>query len=533
MGTSTHSPTSLHWCLGKYSSSIYYQNSCKYAIVQLVHKMGKFLPVKENITARAQPDLGPLVPRHGRQLGENPLALNSLADPKVKFNPDFREQNKVGNKEDKSIPVGASHSSRLLGSGMLKWADAQCSSVPSGDQSLSFLHGLPKPSPIDWSLEHMTRNGPCGFESLGLRSSEDESLLAMVGREFKVHPPSSNLLEMLEKELKVLDPISSGLLLQSQLSRLLIKHELPLQLPTVKLLFQRFTQTRFSELVNYKKLLWFLRLAASSETQRSEPTTDDIPGKKESLGPSSSSEASDNLIELLRSPLKMSKDQLNFENLHLSFEKEDQPFSGHLPPSKIKDICEKHGLILTPSLMAALGSHQDLNIQDEIKWQKLMEFLVKASSDGSSPLPQPSGTEKAEVPYSVAATKGSDAAQSLTEDLKQTEDGEPPPANPALETRASRKIRPASQPHLSQLGNEEAQRETWMDRFRKLENALYLCDMNNTGVLEKERARRLMHNYNLIYNLALSPLKIDQAVRRFRVGENLFLEPALRYLKEL
>ncbi|XP_007480550.1 uncharacterized protein C1orf87 homolog isoform X1 [Monodelphis domestica] len=494
------------------------------------------MQVKENITAKAQPDLGPLVPRHGRQLGENPLALNSFAEPKVKFNPDFREQNKVGNKEDKSISIGAGNSSRLLGSGMLKWADAQCSSVPSGDQSLSFLHGLPKPSPIDWSLEHMSRNGPCGLESLGLRSSEDESLLAMVGREFKVHPPGPNLLEMLEKELKVLDPISSGLLLQSQLSRLLIKHELPLQLPTVKLLFQRFTQTRYSELVNYKKLLWFLRLAVSRETQRSDPPADDIPGKKENsnnLGPSSSSEATDNIIELLRSALKTSKDELNLENLHLSFQKEDQPFSGHLPPSKIKPICEKHGLILSPSLMEAMASHQDLNIQDEIKWQKLMEFLVKASSDGSSSLPQPSGTEKEEVPFSVAATKGSEAVQSLTEDLKQTEDGEPPPANPALETRASRQIRPASQPYLSQLGNEETQRETWMDRFRKLENALYLCDVNHTGVLEKERARRLMHNYNLIYNLALSPLKIDQAVRRFRVGENLLLEPTLRYLKEL
>lgn len=53
------------------------------------------------------------------------------------------------------------------------------------------------------------------------------------------------------------------------------------------------------------------------------------------------------------------------------------------------------------------------------------------------------------------------------------------------------------------------------------------------GVLEKERARRLIHNYNLIYNLSLSPRKIDQALRRFRSGENMLLEPALQYLKEL
>ncbi|XP_072505779.1 uncharacterized protein C1orf87 homolog isoform X1 [Notamacropus eugenii] len=439
--------------------------------------------VKENTTTKGQPELGPLVPHHGRQFGENLPAVNSPAEPKVKFSPGCREWNKGGKEEDKSVLTGA-------GSGILKWANAQCSSVPSGDKSLSYVHGLPKPNPIDWTLEHKSRNGPGGLESLGLRSSEDESLLDMVGREFKVHPPSSDLLDKLEKELKVLDPISSGLLLQSQLSRLLVKHEVPLQLPTVKLLFQRFTQTRYSELINYKKLLWFLRLAASNETQRSEPLTDDIPVKKEeidNLDLSSSSEASDNLTGLLRSALKLSMDKLNIENLHLSFHKEDQPFSGHLPPSKIKAICEHHGLILSPSLMEALCSHQDLNVKDEIKWQKLMEFLVKASSDKASSSPQSPGTKKEEVSSTVAAAEGSEEAQSPTDNLKHTEDRESPPANPAAETRVSkeseahRKIRPASQPYLSQLRNEEAQRETWMDRFRKLENALYLCDVNNTG----------------------------------------------------
>ncbi|KAM8999778.1 uncharacterized protein C1orf87 homolog [Sarcophilus harrisii] len=490
--------------------------------------------VKENTTTKAQPELGPLVPHHGRQFGENLPALNCLADPKVKFKPGSRDQNKGGKEEDKSALLGA-------GSSILKWAKAQCSSVPSGDQSLSYLHGLPKPSPKDWTLEHMSRNGPAGLESLGLKSSEDESLLAMVEREFMVHPPSPNLLDNLEKELKVLDPISSGLLLQSQLSRLLVKHEVPLQLPTVKLLFQRFTQSRYSELINYKKLLWFLKLAALNETQRSEPPADDSPGKKEEIndrGPSSSSEASDNLIVLLRSALETSKEKLNIEKFHLSFQKEDQPFSGCLPASKIKAVCEQHGLILSPPLMEALCSHQELNVQDGIKWQKLMEFLVKAS-DKASPLPKPTGTKKEEVPSIAAATKGSEDAQIPMENLKHPEDGEPLPSNPASETRASgesqasRKIRPVSQPSLSQLENDEAQREMWMDRFRKLENALYMCDVNKTGMLEKERAKRLMHNYNLIYNLALSPLKIDQAARRFRRGENLLLEPALQYLKEL
>ncbi|XP_074077399.1 uncharacterized protein C1orf87 homolog [Macrotis lagotis] len=491
--------------------------------------------VKENTTTKPQSELGPLVPHHGRQFGENPPALNSPTDPKVKFTPGSREQNKGGKEEDKSICMGA-------GSGILKWGNAQCSSVPTGDQSLSYLHGFPKPRPIDWTLEHMSRSGPGGLESLGVRSSEDESLLALVEREFRVHPPSSDLLDKLEKELKVLDPVSTGLLLQSQLSRQLVKHEVPLQLPTVKLLFQRFTQTKYSEMINYKKLLWFLRLAASNEAQRNEPLADDVPVKKEEIndaGPSLSFETSDNLTELLRDTLKTSKDKLNIENLHLSFQKEDQPFSGCLPLSKVKAIFEQHGFTLSPSLMKTLCSHKDLNVQDEIKWQKLMEFLVKASSDKASPLLTPAGSKKENIPSTVVATKGSEDAENPTESLKHPEDEELPPANPVSESRASKeseassKIRPASQPSLIPLRNEDVQRETWMDRFRKLENALYLCDVNNTGLLEKERAKRLMHNYNLIYNLALSPLKIDQAARRFRQGENLLLEPALQYLKEL
>jgi hypothetical protein len=46
-----------------------------------------------------------------------------------------------------------------------------------------------------------------------------------------------------------------------------------------------------------------------------------------------------------------------------------------------------------------------------------------------------------------------------------------------------------------------------------------------TGVLEKEWTRCLIHNYNLIYNLSLSPQKIDQALRRFYLRENVLLEP--------
>lgn len=55
----------------------------------------------------------------------------------------------------------------------------------------------------------------------------------------------------------------------------------------------------------------------------------------------------------------------------------------------------------------------------------------------------------------------------------------------------------------------------------------------NIGRLEKEKAKRLIHNYNQIYDLCLSPLKIAQAFQPFRSGQDMPLQPLLDYLKEL
>uniref|UniRef100_A0A2K6FXU0 Chromosome 1 open reading frame 87 n=1 Tax=Propithecus coquereli TaxID=379532 RepID=A0A2K6FXU0_PROCO len=204
---------------------------------------------------------------------------------------------------------------------------------------------------------------------------------------------------------------------------------------------------------------------------------------------------------------------------------------------KVRAICGKHGLHLTLSLLETLLNHQDLGYQDEIKWQNFVEMLSRASSDLLADLP--TGKNEKEAPATLVEPKVPETSQSKTEHMKTPEE-EPKPETPPAETLApkdspsSLKIRPASQPFVSPAMNKESEEsEMWIDRFRKLENALYLCDLSNTGVLEKDRARRLIHNYNLIYNLSLSPRKIDQALRRFRSGENMLLEPALQYLKEL
>uniref|UniRef100_A0A671DQ53 Carcinoma-related EF-hand protein n=1 Tax=Rhinolophus ferrumequinum TaxID=59479 RepID=A0A671DQ53_RHIFE len=204
---------------------------------------------------------------------------------------------------------------------------------------------------------------------------------------------------------------------------------------------------------------------------------------------------------------------------------------------KVRAICGKHGLYLTLSLLETLLSHQDLGYQDEIKWQNFVELLSRASSDLSSDLP--TGRKVKETSATPVQPEVPEVSQGKTEHMK-TPDEELQPENLPAETSApkdplsSLTIRPVSQPFVGPaIKNKDEECETWIDRFRKLENALYLCDLSNTGVLEKERAKRLIHNYNLIYNLSLSPRKIDQALKRFRSGENMLLEPALRYLKEL
>ncbi|XP_008854559.2 uncharacterized protein C1orf87-like, partial [Nannospalax galili] len=203
---------------------------------------------------------------------------------------------------------------------------------------------------------------------------EDSFLLALVRREFKSQPFSSSLLDKLQKELETLDPISSGFLHQSQLSRLFLRHQVPLQLPTVKLLCQRFSRKSSPEMVNYGKLLWFLKGATSTGLQQNETAVDSHLRKtpsysehRQSAPPQGSSSQSQSLLDTLKMALRTSKVKLNIDNLNLSFRKEDRSFSGCLPLPKVGAICGKHGLYLTLSLLETLLNHQDLGYQGEIK----------------------------------------------------------------------------------------------------------------------------------------------------------------------
>ncbi|KAM9241589.1 LOW QUALITY PROTEIN: uncharacterized protein C1orf87 homolog [Dugong dugon] len=510
--------------------------------------------IKENENfSETQTALQKSVTGNARQMSREPPAPIKPRAQQVNCNPDDVEDSKDPENNQKPIITRACNSRFLDGK-----ANVYCSSVPTGDQSLSYIHGLPRRRHRDWSLEQMARGGSDQPEDIVQRPSrttrEDTFLLSLVRRELKSCPLSYSLLDKIQKELKILDPISSGHLLQSQLSRLLLRHEVPLKLPTIKILCQRFSGRGSPEMVNYEKLLCFLKAAASKDPQPSRTVEDSdlrktqsptnqneslspLPTSTSPQDPDSQSEVNKSLTEILKMALRTANGKLNTDHLNLSFRKEDHSFSGCLPPPKVRAICGKHGLYLTLSLLETLLNHQDLGYQNEIKWQNFVELLSRASSDMLSDLP--TGKKEKDVATSPVEPEVPEMSQSKNEHMKTPEEELQPESRPAdtlapKDPLSSLKIRPVSQPFVDCImKNESEERETWVDRFRKLENVLYLCDLSNTGVLEKERARRLIHNYNLIYNLSLSPRKIDQALRRFCSGENMLLEPALRYLKEL
>ncbi|XP_015210963.1 uncharacterized protein C1orf87 isoform X2 [Lepisosteus oculatus] len=104
----------------------------------------------------------------------------------------------------------------------------------------------------------------------------------------------------------------------------------------------------------------------------------------------------------------------------------------------------------------------------------------------------------------------------------------------------SKNVRPQIQRFSKSTGSERQGEmqlptygETWLQRFQRMEKGLHMCDYKNTGYLEKDEAKRLIHNYNLIFNLNLSPLKISEGLHTFQSEGVVNLDSLLHYLKEL
>ncbi|KAM5322269.1 LOW QUALITY PROTEIN: uncharacterized protein C1orf87 homolog [Glossophaga mutica] len=541
----------------------------------------------ENLKPETQTVLQKSVTGNAKQMSRDPPQVPVATDHQINHDTDDVESK---HEEKNQKPE---NNQKLL-TGALRFLDGRanvhCSSVPAGDQSLSYIDGLPRRKLRDWSLEQMAKGGSDQPEDIGQKQSgttkEDTFILTLIRLELKPHPLSTDFLDKLQKELKVLDPVSSGWRLRSQLSHLLLRHEVPLQLPTVRVLCQRFSggdspETCRTHLECDSRNMFSQRTpelpVSAQKSLRLSPAPPSCTAPQDS---NSQSEMNKSLLEILKMALRTTNGNLNLESLNLSLQKEDCSFSGSLPPPRVRLICGKHGLYVTLSLLETLLHHQDLAYQHEIK-QKFVELLSKASSDLSSDLP--TGKEGKETSATSVQAEVPTMSQGETEHMVCTW-----PENLPAETSApkvpqgSLMIRPVSQPFVSPaMKSKSAECETWINRFRKLESVLYPCDLSNTGdhwyvqdvgtrvnpvmtstalsagqiqtlshkefhalpviaqqageshgILEKE-AQRLIHSYNLIYNLSLSPQKIHQALRRFRSGENMLLEPALRYLKEL
>ncbi|TKC35322.1 hypothetical protein EI555_014479, partial [Monodon monoceros] len=295
----------------------------------------------------------------------------------INYDPDDVEKSKHPEKnqkpEDNQKLLTGALSCRFLDGQIPNQENVYCSSVPTGDQSLSYIHGLPRRNLRDWSLEQMARGSSDQPNDIGQRPSgttkEDTFLLAGQKRT-QVMPFEFWLIRQSSERDE--DPVSSGFLLQSQLSCLIFRLEVPLQLPTVKILCQRFSGRGSPEVVNYEKLLWCLKVAASDDPQQNKRVEDSKVkevqgGRHQSTAPqdsNSQSEVNHHLLEILKMALRATKGKLNMENLNLSFRKEDRSFSGYCPHPRA--ICGKHGLYLTLSLLETLLNHQDLGYQDKI-----------------------------------------------------------------------------------------------------------------------------------------------------------------------
>ncbi|XP_021016775.1 uncharacterized protein C1orf87 homolog [Mus caroli] len=510
--------------------------------------------IKQNEKLKTEPQTSLQKPRndHSRQVSRDLPGPTDSSEQQITANPAEKEESKHPRSslkpESNQKFLTRVLSNRFLDGRTSYEANVHCSSVPTGDQSLSYMHSLPRRKSVGWCLEHTAKDSSGQAEEIVQRLSvttrEDSFLTTLVRRELNSRPLSSNLLDKLQKELKTLDPISSGFLHQSQLSRLFLRHKVPLPLLTVKLLCQRFSRRCSPEMVNYGEILCFLKEATKDNLQQNGTAeysnsrkTPSPSYHKQSIPPQDSSllsEENKSLLEILKMALRPCQGKFSIDCLNLSFRKEDHSFSGCLPLPKIISICSKHGLYVTMTLLETLLHHQELGYRGEIRWKNFVKWLNRASADLLCDMP---------AEMSKKETKGDlvdipERPQRKTEHVKIPEENLQT-KNPTTMTSAPEdpvtffKNRPVSQPveHLAVKKN--GQSELWIDRFRKLENALYLCDLSNTGVLERERARRLIHNYNLIYCLSLSPRRINQALQRYRSGENIILEPALQYLKEL
>ncbi|XP_078574324.1 uncharacterized protein C1orf87-like [Branchiostoma floridae x Branchiostoma japonicum] len=73
--------------------------------------------------------------------------------------------------------------------------------------------------------------------------------------------------------------------------------------------------------------------------------------------------------------------------------------------------------------------------------------------------------------------------------------------------------------------------EDWDQRFLHLAKALFNCDELGSGYLELPEAKRLVRNYNLIYNLGFEDTRIENTLTQCSADGKVALEPLIQSLR--
>uniref|UniRef100_A0A8C5R548 EF-hand domain-containing protein n=1 Tax=Leptobrachium leishanense TaxID=445787 RepID=A0A8C5R548_9ANUR len=213
------------------------------------------------------------------------------------------------------------------------------------------------------------------------------------------------------------------------------------------------------------------------------------------------------------------------ESLEQRFQEVDRSLSGLVSRKEFQISCESRGVTVSSRLLRAILSDSNYSQGGQIRWKMFMA-LLKETKMSTNPLPC-AGEQEEDRSVSVKDSYNQQHVPEAT--------GKPSfHCASVADRRCPQNARPVSQPamHFSE-DKYSGEQENWIDRFMKLENVLRLCMNKNSGMVEMERAKSLIYNYNHIYHLSLSEDKIEDALWSFHAGQNILVEPLLLYLKEL
>nr|XP_039261803.1 uncharacterized protein C1orf87 homolog isoform X2 [Styela clava] len=447
---------------------------------------------------------------------------------------------------------------------------------PMGDRSHSFKHGLPV-------LNTKAVLPPIATQSAGPHVHMNQQMLSSLNSNSHEFEESTTLEEQVEKQLKkfsaqklknmyidltTYDRKLTGLVTESQFSLISLRHDLPLKLSILKIIYAKFVDFKDPSMINYEKILQFLSdcinqtiLSKSptllntghTRTRTSPPDFRDVVSPYVPLiqqNPKSMSnmqgpndghvsqlgkEADEKLVELISAQLSP-KQNLEIDDLIKSFQELDRLEKGMLPIHVVKSTCIRHQLPFTSSILMKLLQRSETTA-GMADWKLFLEPLKRIHQ--MRQIPNGSDMET-DMNHSSEINKISSSVPWERKPLGQIgnisskQEGRVPEPN----RHVSASSFPSSLPSTSSTINREIpqlpdgwdehqpvdrddnvyvsprQTEPWYNKFNKLSHALRTYHPYNAEVLVRDDAERMTKNYNLIYGLGFSEKKIENAVQQ-------------------